>query len=131
MTYLLDSNLLIALTVERHVHADAAAAWFDERDDLFATTPITQGSLVRYLLRSGVEAEEAVTGMHGLTSHARHEFWPDDRPYTSEILAGVIGHRQVTDAYLAAQARRRGGRLATFDRGLAAQHQDVAELVPT
>lgn len=46
-------------------------------------------------------------------------------------MAGVIGHRQVADAYLAGLARARGGRLATFDAGLAALHPDVAELVPT
>jgi predicted nucleic acid-binding protein len=43
---------------------------------------------------------------------------------------GVIGHRQVTDAYLAQLARANHGRLATFDRGLAALHTDIAELIP-
>ena len=33
---------------------------------------------------------------------------------------------RVTDAYLAALARHFGGRLVTFDRGLAALHADVA-----
>jgi hypothetical protein len=42
-----------------------------------------------------------------------------------------MGHRQVTDAYLAALARRRQGRLATLDKGLAALHPDVAELLST
>ena len=37
--------------------------------------------------------------------------------------------RQVTDSYLAALARHRNGRLATFDRGLAALHADVADLI--
>lgn len=44
---------------------------------------------------------------------------------------GVIGHRQVTDAYLAQFARHYGGRLATLDTGLAHLHDDVAELVPS
>ncbi len=35
-------------------------------------------------------------------------------------LLGVIGHRQVTDAYLVALARHHGGRVATLDKGLAA-----------
>jgi hypothetical protein len=35
----------------------------------------------------------------------------------------------VTDAYLANQARRRGGKVATLDKGLAALHPDVATLV--
>jgi hypothetical protein len=50
--------------------------------------------------------------------------------YTDVPWRGVLGHRQVTDAYLAALARRNGGRLATFDRGLAALHEDVVMLIP-
>ena len=37
-----------------------------------------------------------------------------------------MGHRQVTDAYLAALARHHRGKLASFDRGLVALHTDVA-----
>jgi predicted nucleic acid-binding protein len=37
----------------------------------------------------------------------------------------------VTDSYLAQLARTNRGRLATFDRGLVAQHPDIAELVPS
>ncbi len=39
---------------------------------------------------------------------------------------GVLGYRQVTDADLAALARHHGGRLVTFDAGLAQLHADVA-----
>ncbi|MGH4013406.1 MAG: hypothetical protein ACRDSL_05625 [Pseudonocardiaceae bacterium] len=61
----------------------------------------------------------------------RHEFWLDSIPFTEVRLTGVIGHRQVTDAYLAQLARSRTGRLATFDQGLAELYPDVAHLVPT
>jgi uncharacterized protein len=44
---------------------------------------------------------------------------------------GVVGHRQVTDAYLAQLARSRDGQLATLDSGLAHLHNDVAVLIPT
>jgi len=60
----------------------------------------------------------------------RHEFWPDDAASDAVSFNGVIGHRQVTDAYLAHLARVRGGRLATFDQGLAKLHTDIADLVP-
>jgi predicted nucleic acid-binding protein len=43
---------------------------------------------------------------------------------------GIIGHRQVADAYLARLARGRGARLATFDKAMAKLHEDVADLVP-
>ncbi len=61
----------------------------------------------------------------------RHEFWPDSISFADVDFAGVVGHRQVTDAYLAQLVRARNGRLATFDQGLAYRHSDVAELVPT
>lgn len=53
-------------------------------------------------------------------------FWPDDLSYADIAWKRVFGRRQVSDAYLAALARARGGRLATLDRGLAARHADVA-----
>ena len=43
--------------------------------------------------------------------------------------AAIRGHRQITDAYLAALARKHGAKLATFDRALASVHGDVALLV--
>jgi predicted nucleic acid-binding protein len=50
------------------------------------------------------------------------------RGFVVEIF--IIGHRQVTDAYLAQLARAHGFRLATFDQAIAKLHHDVAELVP-
>jgi hypothetical protein len=60
----------------------------------------------------------------------RHEFWADDAAFDAVSFDGVIGHRQVTDAYLAHLARVRQGRMATFNQGLAKLHPDVADLVP-
>lgn len=131
MTTLLDANVLIALVVEDHVHHDAAEAWLADGTGTIATCPITQGSLVRLLLREGQSAQTAATVVSSLMALPRHEFWPDDAAFDVVPLDGVIGHRQVTDAYLAHLARARGGRLATFDQGLAKLHGDIAELVPT
>ena len=77
--------------------------------------------------QSAVAAREV---LDGTTADPRHEFWPDDIPYTDVPTQGIIGHRQLTDAYLAQLARARGTRLATFDQAMAKLHSDVAELVP-
>ena len=130
MTTLLDANVLVALIVSDHIHHDPAESWFAGVDDSFATCPITQGSLVRLLIRGGQSAEDAQAVVAALTSNSRHEFWPDSVSFTDFALRGVVGHRQVTDAYLAQLARANGGTLATFDRGLVALHPDVTELVP-
>lgn len=54
-----------------------------------------------------------------------HVFWPDSLSYLDISESGVRGHKQVTDAYLAALARANGGLLATMDAGLAALQQGV------
>ncbi|MGV0990964.1 MAG: TA system VapC family ribonuclease toxin [Mycobacterium sp.] len=131
MTTLLDANVLVALIVTDHIHHEPAENWFAGLDDSFATCPITQGSLVRFLMRQGHSADGTQAVVAALTGNARHEFWPDSVSFTDVALRGVIGHRQVTDAYLAQLARTNGGTLATFDRGLVALHSDVAALVPT
>jgi uncharacterized protein len=129
VTLLLDANVLVALCAADHIHHDLTATWFAQTSEPFATTPITQGSVLRFLLREGVDAAGALEVLGSVTGHQRHEFWPDDVPFDADTLRGVIGHRQVTDAHLATLARRRAGKVATLDKGLAALHADVTTLV--
>jgi len=131
VTALLDANVLIALVVADHVHHDAAAEWLSASDTAFATCPITQGSLTRFLLRAGQSAAAAQQVVSAVSSSERHEFWPDSVSFADVRLSGVVGHRQVTDAYLAQLARHHAGELATLDDGLAHLHNDVALLIPT
>jgi predicted nucleic acid-binding protein len=120
--HLLDGNVVVALVVEDHVHHAAAQRWFGSGRD-FATTPITQGTLLRFLLRVEVPATDALAVLEGLCARDDHEFWPDHLAYADVDLRGVIGHRQVTDAYLTAIARTK------FDEGLAALHPDAVMLL--
>lgn len=129
MTVLLDANVLIALVVAEHVHHDAAAEWLVSSDTGFATCPATQGSLVRFLLRADQSAAAARDVVAAIARSDRHEFWPDSVSFEDVEFGGVVGHRQVTDAYLAQLARTRRGRLATLDSGLAHLHSDVAVLI--
>ena len=78
MTVLLDANVFIALLVDDHVHHVAAENWFAGISGNFATCPITQGSLMRLLIREGQSAATAQAVLSGATGDARHEFWPDD-----------------------------------------------------
>ena len=125
--YLLDSNVLIALATPEHSLNARAAAWF-RKGHRFATCPITQGALVRFHLRAGVDAtaESAKVLLESISLLPQHEFWPDDVSYLDMPTAGIIGHRQVTDAYLVLLAGRHGGSLATMDRALAASHQGTS-----
>jgi toxin-antitoxin system PIN domain toxin len=131
VTNLLDANVLISMVVSDHIHHDAAEQWLSDTATAFATCPITQGSLIRFLVREGQTASAAQDVIGAIASDPRHEFWPDSISFGEVELAGVIGHRQVTDAYLAQLARSHNGRLATLDQALAQLHSDVTELVPT
>jgi toxin-antitoxin system PIN domain toxin len=129
VTDLLDANVLIALTVSDHVHHGVVESWFASRQGGFATCPITQGALIRHLLRAGARAGDAREVLVSLTTTRGHEFWPDSVGYDEVSLRGVVGHRQVTDAYLAGLARARRGHLVTLDGGIVALHPDVATLL--
>ncbi len=124
---LLDGNVLFALVDEAHVHHAPARQWFSrQQSGGFATCPITQGTLVRLVMRLGGHGvEQAMDLLAGVTAHARHHFWPDALAYNQVQWRGVFGHRQVTDAYLAALARHHKGKLVSFDKGLVALHADV------
>jgi toxin-antitoxin system PIN domain toxin len=131
MAVLIDGNLLIGMAVEDHEHHEVAAHWFAEQNEPVATCPITQGTVVRHLVRNGYAMESGVAFLVALAERNDHEFWPDDLPYAYVPTDGVIGHRQVADAYLAQLARHHAGRVATMDSSFAASHTDVVELVPT
>lgn len=127
--YLLDANVLIALTVAEHEHFDAASAWFAAVEEA-ALCPIVEGALVRYLVRVGVSAASVQALLGALHDDDRFAFWADDASYAQVDLGHVVGHRRVTDAYLAALAARHGGLLATFDVALAEAMPDAVVLVP-
>ncbi|ORV10889.1 TA system VapC family ribonuclease toxin [Mycobacterium celatum] len=131
MTALLDANVLIALVVSDHVHHEPAEDWLSSTSGGFATSPMTQGSLVRLLVRQGQTVSAVKQVIDAIAANRRHEFWSDTVSFADVKLTGVVGRRQVTDAYLAQLARTRNGRLVTFDQGLAQLHNDVAELIPT
>jgi len=112
VTYLLDSNALLAVAVEGHIHHPSAARWLAVTTDPVATCPITQGALVGLLMRDGLEGTEAAPVLREFTGHPRHTFWPDAVGYRSVDFSLVFGHGQVTAAYLVALARHRRARLA-------------------
>jgi uncharacterized protein len=128
-TFLLDANVLIALTVAEHEHHEHATAWLTSIAR-FAVCPVVEGALIRFLLRIGESIDTASAVLAGVRATGRCEFWPDSVSYADVDISTIRGHRQVTDSYLAALARNEAGRLATFDAALAARHPESCLLVP-
>lgn len=127
--YLLDTNLLIALLWPSHERHDVALKWFTRhRAKGWATCPFTQAGFVRIVSnpafsRDAVQPREAIQVLSANTAAKDHAFWLDELPVAEAVaFTGVrlLGHQQVTDAYLLGLAIRRGGVLATLDQRIAA-----------
>lgn len=126
--YLLDTNLLIALLWPSHEKHDLALKWFTRhRAKGWATCPITQAGFVRIVSnpafsRDAVQPREAIHVLSANTVSKDHVFWADELPVAEAVaFTGIrlMGHQQVTDAYLLGLAIRRGGVLATLDQRIA------------
>ena len=127
--YLLDTNLLIALLWPSHERHDLALRWFTRhRAKGWATCPMTQAGFIRIVSnpafsRDAVQPREAIHVLSANTAAKDHVFWPDDVPFAQAVAftgLRLMGHQQVTDAYLLGLAIRRGGVLATLDERIAA-----------
>lgn len=132
MTWLLDGNVLTALSISSHMHHARALTWFQQMSRRFATCSVTEGTLLRMHMMSAADGSSAAawSTLALLRQMVGHEFWDEGFSYEEVKPKGICGHRQVTDAWLAELARKRGGKLATLDAGLAQEHADVAELIP-
>jgi uncharacterized protein len=127
--YLLDTNVLIALLWPSHAQHDLAVKWFARhRGKGWATCPLTEAGFVRIVSnpafsRDAVTPREAAGLLAANTAAKDHAFWPDELPFAQAVAftgARLVGHQQVTDAYLLGLALRRGGVLATLDERIAA-----------
>lgn len=131
MTWLLDGNVLVALTIDSHVHHSTTMRWFRARRRRFATCPLTQGTLLRLHMTVAEDrsAAAAWATLAAIVALPAHELWTEPLSYLDVPHRHLQGPKQVSDAYLAQLARLHGGRLATLDVALATLHADVAELV--
>ena len=127
-THLLDVNVVIALAWPLHMHHAVAHAWFDRvGHKSWSTCPLTQLAFVRIssnpkIISAAVSPRAAVHALGQMVGLAGHVFWADDlrvNDLASFSNKALVGHRQVTDAYLIELAKRHKGKVATLDRGLA------------
>ncbi len=123
--YLLDVNVLVALSVPTHQHHQSALEWFDEADFEWATTPLTEAGYVRLLTNPqvvgfAVSVPQALEGLRGLRTEPGFRFLADDTSLAEAVidLGPLAGTKQVSDFHLINLAAQHGMRLATFDGSL-------------
>lgn len=134
--YLLDVNVLIALTWRNHIHHGLAHRWVERAGSLrWASCALTQLAFVRIssnpkILPDAVSPRAADAMLQRLVAHPGHRYLTE-APALADLPAwatlGLVGHRQVTDGYLLSLAAHHGARLATFDTGLPMLLTDPAE----
>lgn len=116
--YLIDANVLIAVTVATHVFQDKTQRWLEGVHSVLLC-PVVEGSLFRYVIRGGGDVVFATALLGDFNHRSEVVRIPDDLHYDEAQWEGVSGHRQVTDVYLVELARRYGALLATLDQGIA------------
>ncbi|MDR2566421.1 MAG: PIN domain-containing protein [Bifidobacteriaceae bacterium] len=125
-TDLPDVNVLVALFMAAHEHHDAAHRWLAGAAR-FATTPFTEAGLLRVLMTrtpvgDPLTGAQALDRLRELRELPGAVFWPDDTSLADlrAVTAHLYGPGQITGTHLLNLAIARGGRLATFDKGIAA-----------
>jgi toxin-antitoxin system PIN domain toxin len=125
--YLLDVNLLLALTDPMHAHHKTAHRWFAEQgQQAWATCPLPENGFARiashpkYPNRPG-DVLAVLAILCRFCAVKGHHFWAEDVSIRDVLQSGVtITPAQVTDVYLLGLAVRRGGKLATLDQRIPA-----------
>jgi toxin-antitoxin system PIN domain toxin len=123
--YLLDLNVLIALSWPQHIHHARSHAWFDSIESPWATTPLTEAGYIRLstnpaVVGQAVSMSTALEALEALRAASGHVFISDESTLAKPLidLQRVATSRQVTDAHLVNLAATAKAVLATLDRGI-------------
>jgi uncharacterized protein len=120
---LLDVNVLIALLDADHIHHTRATTWLSENIEAgWASCAITQNGCVRIMSQPGypnaLPAARVAQRLREATGTEHHRFVAGDLSLLDAEhfdTDQLLGHRQVTDAFLLGLALAHGLRFATFD----------------
>ncbi len=136
--WLLDVNALVALAWEEHAaHQRMLARMTRLNGDRWGTSTITQLGFMRIssmpgILRPAPSPDGARLALSALLTHPMHRFLADSPIPPVDLAVEIrvlLGHRQITDAYLIALAQHHGARVLTFDRGMHLMAPDRVELL--
>lgn len=123
-TFLLDVNVLLALSLPNHQHHAAATTWF-AADRSWATTPMTETAYVRLMTNVRVvgyeiASDQVVDALRRMRSLPGHVFLDDGTSLAEPLIEvrRLAGSSQVTDFHLVNLAAHRSAVLATFDASL-------------
>ena len=122
--YLLDVNVLIALTEEEHIHYPMVMKWFNTPGLDWGLCAFTEAALLRITANPRVgklTLEESIHLLAVLVRHPGYRYWPITASWS--VLAApfqerLFGHQQITDAFLLGLAVKENGILVTLDKAI-------------
>ncbi|MGA9642512.1 MAG: TA system VapC family ribonuclease toxin [Terriglobales bacterium] len=135
----LDANVWLALIWSRHAHSEQARRWFEDIvDEQFFLCRFTQITVLRLLATQQIMGPDTATMAEAWNlwdrvrgdSHIVLLAEPEglEREFRSRSRLSTRSPKVWADAYLLAFAAAAGLKLVTFDRSLAASHDDVLVL---
>lgn len=134
MIYLLDGNVLVAMSLSGHPHHERVHHWLAnlKKSDRIATCPLTEGTLLRLHMRFSNDPSSAAAWdmLAAIQKHPQHIFWADNFSYQKVPSDRLTKHAQISDAWLAELARRKKSMAATLDNEFSILHGDAALLIP-
>lgn len=122
--YLLDVNVLIALTDLKHIHHGMVTNWFDAPGLDWGICAFTEAGFLRVAMNSRMgyySLDEATNVLAVLAQHPGYRFWPLAHGWGTLAMPFrkyVYGHQQITDAYLLGLAIKEEGVLVTLDKAI-------------
>jgi len=124
---LLDLNVLIALTEPGHSHHKIAWKWFSSTSGTsWGVCPLTEAGFLRVTTNPSFKpvqrtVAQAIAILQALKEQAGFRYWEMASSWvevTAPFSKRIVGHQQITDAYLLGLAIEANGRLVTFDRAI-------------
>jgi toxin-antitoxin system PIN domain toxin len=121
---LLDINVLLAVAWPNHQFHGSAIRRLSRPRQHWATCALTQLGFIRLssnpaVVSRAVTPAQAAELLSQLIRDRLHTYLALSSPAENPMTFGaLLGHRQVTDAYLVAAAREHGARFLTFDSRL-------------
>ena len=124
MIALLDINMLIALFDAAHVHHRSAHAWLEKESvSRLGHMSIGQNGCIRVMSQlqypGRLPVREVARRLAAAVDAAEHTFWSDSISICESRrfkLDHLLTSKALTDVYLLGLAKKRSGRLVTFDR---------------
>jgi uncharacterized protein len=122
--YLLDVNVLVALTEPEHPHHKTVTKWFATSGLDWGLCAFSEAGFLRVSTNPRVgfhSVQESTTVLAELARLPGYRFWPITTGWAN--LAApfgerIFGHQQITDAYLLGLAVKENGVLVTTDKAI-------------